>query len=320
MVAPEPVEREIALPSWIPAAFRAHGRLADGLSEPLARRLQRRLDRLAGAVGGLQPLLLSRAATPFLFLLDAYRRDLGIGDDDPRLPTLGEAALAFYLYVRVQDDLVYEPETCDRACVYLAEVLEGAALRAFAQAVGADAGFFLFRAETMREFSEYAARDADERADAAPGNADFAQAGVKFLPLAVLLGAVAYAGGRPDHCPVLLRFTRRLGAGLQAINDVLNVADDHREANATPVLRRLYAAGALNRDAPPTQAQWALLAHPTLRYALDQAREAIEEAGREARAIGAEGLAAVTRERLDYLQSVPRRLLSVSFGRKAEWD
>ncbi|HEV2763172.1 MAG TPA: hypothetical protein VGV38_09265, partial [Pyrinomonadaceae bacterium] len=303
------------------------------LGPPLARRLARLLAAYEPRGGGLEAVLGSSTATPFPALLEAYRKDIGLRDDDPRMESIGEAALAFYLYVRTQDDIVDAPETCDRGCVYLAEVFEGASLAAFARSLDGDtaAAFFAFRAETMRAFSEFAARDLDTRgvnlnagtngrrresSDASACGYEGDGAGLKFLPLAVLLAAVAFAAGRAEQRAALVRFSTLLGAGLQAVNDLLNSAEDHANKATTPVLRELYRLGPVTADAAPANARWSLLASPLPRRTVARARELMLGAAVVAEGIGAVELASVARRRAEGLAAVPRWLLSVAFDRR----
>jgi len=322
-----------AAPRWLPAAFAATRALTDSLAPPLARRLARLHAAYEPEGGGLEAMLGSSAATPFPALLEAYRKDLSLRDDDPRMESIGEAALAFYLYVRTQDDIVDAPERCDRGCVYLSEVFEGASLQAFARALAgaAAASFFAFRAETMRAFSEFAARDLDTRAaglDArtngrrrkppAPSACGYNGdgAGLKFLPLAVPLAAVAFAAGRAEHRAALVRFSTLLGAGLQAVNDLLNSAEDHANKATTPVLRELYRLGAVTPADAPATARWSLLASPLPRQTLTRARELMLGAAVVAEEIGAVELASAARARGDGLEAVPRWMLSLAFHRR----
>jgi hypothetical protein len=171
----------------------------------------------------------------------------------------------------------------------------------------------------MAEFAAFSVDDLDRRERGEVVN-ESVDCGAKFLPLAVLLGALAFLARRSEACEALLPFTVRLGAGLQAANDVLNCLEDHRSGQITPLLARLYAAGALEREAPAELVRWRLLESLVLAETLQAAREQIVAAEQAAGGLSAHHLAAAVRERLDFLQSVPHRLLSLSLGRRPEWD
>src|SRR5262245_9601967 len=112
------------LPTWFPGAMRAVERLFSAFRPPLATRLAHtaaRFSQMNGAAS-IEGALSAMVATPGLALLEALRADYGIGVDDPRVETIGEAALALYFALRVQDDIVDEPAQLDRAYIYVAEV------------------------------------------------------------------------------------------------------------------------------------------------------------------------------------------------------
>lgn len=308
----------LATPAWIEAAFELHARTVDRLPAGLEERLERLVAHLGGGQS-LRSLLLSASATPVLTLMDAYRSDLGIAERDPRMAAVGEGALALYMNVRVQDDLIDEPERFDRGHVYLSAYFAEVAAEAFERALPGSTGFAAFRSRALREFLAFAAVDLESRGRRQEPPTP-AECGAKFLPLAVLLGAVAHLAGRAYHGDEILRFTRRLGSGLQAINDLLNSAEDHRAGQVTPVLSALYRGGRVTSADTPDRVAWALLQDSTLRTTLDAAACDLRAAAEIARGMGALRLARAAASREAFLESVPRRLLSLSLLRRVEWD
>jgi hypothetical protein len=307
LAAPAPSQA----PLWFSAAAGAMQHLCSSYGPPLDRRLGQlaaRLTRMHGA-GSLEEGLCSPVATPAVALVEALRADYCIAAGDPRLAAIGEAALALYLYLRVQDDIVDEPALSDRASVYVAALFCHASQRAFARALPDAARFFAFQEEVMTAFAAAATWEIDVVRAGAPGEGDLTRIGQKLLPVAIPLGAVALLAGRPAHLPLLIQFTTSLGTGLQMINDILNIKEDHAGRRPTLVLRWLYAEGTVGPQDSAAQIRMALMASAALTHALEAAQAALDGAERSARALPSPRLAAVAGERLDYLTTVPTRLL-----------
>ena len=304
------------LPVWFPGAMQAVERLFVAFKPPLSERLAQtaaRLSQMNGATS-IAGALTAMVATPGLALLEALRADYGIAVDDPQLQAIGEAALALYFYLRIQDDIVDEPELLDRASVYVAEIFGSASQRAFAQALEGSPRFFAFREAIMAAFASAALWEVDHFRSGREDEADLMHMGQKFLPMAVPLGAVALLAGRPAHLDPLTEFATHFGIGLQLVNDVLNVKEDHVKQRLTPVLRWLYAGGKIAPGEPPATIRVALLADAALQRALTWAQEAMGQAETIALGLGASRLAAIPRNRAAYTQSVPHRLLALYFN------
>jgi hypothetical protein len=301
------------LPGWFPPAMQSVERLFAGCHSSLAERMQQtaaRFGRMNGATS-IAGALSAMVATPGLAVLEALRLDYGLAADDPRVIAIGEGTLLLYFYVRVQDDIVDEPELLDRAYVYVAELLSGASLRAFAQALDGSPRFFHFREQTMAMFAHVAAWEIDTVRAGVAGEDDVERLGQKFLPMAIPLGAMALLSDRHADLAALVRFVICFGTGLQLANDLLNIKEDHMQQRLTPVLRWLYAGGKIAPDSPPANIRIALLSDVALTQALRAAEDALEQAARQARALGAPRLAAVASNRAAYVQSVPQHLLAL---------
>lgn len=252
----------------------------------------------------------AEAATPFVALLEALRQDLDLREDDPRVLDVAEGTLYAYLEVRVQDDLVDEPDAWERSFVYVVGLLGAASTAAFARAAGPRGPrFFDFRAEVLRDFSRVAVREVDRQRVGAPLEA--ARVGDKFLPLAVCLGALAASADRSDLFSDLTRFVGAAGRGLQLVNDVLNVAEDRRAGRATLPLEAI--APAIGSAATPSS-RLQLLVSDACRTTLDDARTALEGAERIATQAGLSALAGVVARRRPFVDSVPARLLALELG------
>jgi len=255
--------------------------------------------------------LSAMVATPGLALLEALRLDYGVTAGDQRVAAIGEGALLLYFYVRVQDDIVDEPEALDPGYVYVAELFSGASLRAFAQALAGCPQFFCFREQTMAVFAHTAAWEIDAIRTGAVSENDVEQLGQKFLPMAIPLGAMALLADRPDDLDALVRFVTSFGTGLQLVNDILNIKEDHMRQRLTPVLRWLYASGKVAPGTPAANVRIALLSDRAIDGALRTAEGALDQAAQLAREIGAPCLAAVASNRAAYVRSIPQQLLSL---------
>jgi hypothetical protein len=335
-------EAQSATPPWLPGALLATKKLLGSVEPPLSRRLARVFERIAGMNGGrsLEASLSAAATTPGLALMDALREDVGLAADDPRFVAVAGGAILLYAYVRLQDDLVDEPEAWDRGDVFTAEVLASASARELARAVDAievgggtsesgggrrgagtagrsgGAAFFAFREEVMRSFAEVAAWELDVYRKADEGalrerHEDTAWLGRKLLPMAVPLGALVVAAGREADLPEVVRFVVALGEGIQLVNDVLNAAEDHVSRRPTPVLRWLYEGGRAREGDGAAKIRALLLSDAALDRALDKARRATARAEDIALQMGAARTAAVARERASFLDTVPERLLAL---------
>ncbi len=298
-------------PPWVEQAVGDLERVTREAGPALRRRMEAALARVGAmnGAGSVREALLRPASTPFVRLVDAGARDLGL-DGDPRVALIGRSTVLLYLYVRVQDDLVDEPDHVDRASVYAAEAFLAEHLALFAAAVSSPEAM-RSRGQIMRRFAEVAAAEVDDRGALDARDEDLAWTGEKFLPMAVPLVGLAIAAGRAELIEDLVALVREIGAALQLVNDVYNVAEDAALARPTPVIRWLREAG-VDPGAPALRAT--LLAHPVCARALDEARRFADAATARARRSGFEELAAVGAQVRAMVDRAPQRLLRLMLG------
>jgi hypothetical protein len=313
---------QLGPPPWF---TRAVGRVSAHVSA-LPPELRARASAVASALarrnGGcdLASAFTAPGAAPYPRLTDAYRDDLGLSPEDPRLDRIGEGAVYLYLHVRAQDDLIDDPATWDASFTYAASAFAAASLRAFAAALPGEARFFAFREAVMLAFLGAAAWELDvmrvPTAALSPGASAEATArlGYKLAPIAIPLGALALAAGEPAHLDLLLPFVGALGEGLQIVNDVLNVAEDHASGRATPVLAWLYAGGRAEAATPAGLVRALFLSDPALEQAQGRAHEALARAAALARALPAPRLATATLAASELVEVAPARLLALTLG------
>lgn len=309
----EPANINSALPLWFPPAMRATEQLFFAFQPPLANRLARFAQRLSQQNGAMNITdgLRAMVATPGPAVLEALREDYQLSPTDPPVQAIGEATLALYFFLRLQDDIVDEQDLFDRADVYAMEIFRSASQRAFARALDGLSEFFAFYEQTMNAFASVATWEVDFVRAQAKSEIDLTRIGQKFLPMAIPLGALALLTQHTAHLEPLTEFVTQLGTGLQIVNDLLNVKEDHASQRRTPILQWLAASGAVTPQNSATQARLALMASDVLNRALDCAHQAMQKAERGALEIGAENLAAIARNRNDYVASVPRRLMAL---------
>lgn len=327
--APPPIDAASAseatpAPAWFGRALdrvRAYVN-GNGLPPELRARAAAVANAFARRNGGtsLATAFTAPGAAPYPRLTDAYRDDLGLSPEDPRLDAIGEGAVHLYLHVRAQDDLIDDPATWGPSFTYAAEAFAAASLRAFAAALPGEARFFAFREAVMLAFLSAAVWELDvmrgEPASLASRAMDEAPArlGYKLVPMAIPLGALALVAGKPEHLDPLLRFASALGEGIQIVNDVLNVAEDHIAGRATPVLAWLYAGGRADAATPAGLVRALLLSDPALEHAQDRACAAIARASALAKSLPAPCLAAATHASTNLIDGAPARLLALTLG------
>lgn len=311
---PSATRPESPLGAWAPVAFSRIEALAATAPGALGDDLRASLARVARTNGGvsLASALAAPAATPFLRAVDGYLGDVGLSREGPAAVDLGEGALATYLHVRLQDDVVDEPRRFGPRFVYAADAWCVAAAAAFARALPNSAPFFAFRAAVLTDFFAAAAEEVEARARKRP--LDGSAIGDKFLPLAIPLGAVAFAAGRGSDGPTLVRFARSFGEALQLVNDALNAREDHEARRPSALLAALYAEHGVGPGTEPATLLARLAASKALDDALVTARAALFSALETALAMNAPALGALASERTTFLASVRGRLLALQLG------
>jgi hypothetical protein len=299
-------------PHWITDAVDDLDAVARAAPPALRRRLEAAYARIARMNGGatLTDALRRPGSTPFVPLVDAFAADLGLAGR-PCAALLGRATVLLYVYVRVQDDLVDEPDTVDRASVYAAEALLSRHLALFAEATAADPEASARRAAVMARFAGVAATEVDDRDGAAQDDADLGWMGEKFLPMAVPLLGMACVAGQAHRVDALVDFVREVGTALQLLNDAFNVREDAAGGRPTPVLRWLAAAG---EDPASATAMATLASHPVGDRVIAEAGRYAEAARARAQAEGwAHGAAIAERVRAT-VAAAPERLLRLTLG------
>ncbi len=294
---------------WTFDAARDLADLAAAAPPALRRRLDAALSRLAMMNGArsLREAFVRPASTPFVAAVDACAADLGLAGD-ARAATMGRATVALYAYVRVQDDLVDEPDRVDRASVYAAEALLSEHLARFSEAVS-DPAAHAWRARIMGRFAGVAATEIDDR-DGAASDSDLGWMGEKFLPMAVPLAGLAVIAGRGALVPSLVEFVREVGTALQLVNDAFNVCEDALGGRTTPVLRWMRETGTVE----PSSARATLLSGPVMARVVDEGRRYADAATARADAMGMTELAAVGRRARAMVDHAPERVCRLMLG------
>lgn len=290
--------------SWVDQAVADLESIAQRVSPALRRRVESALERVATMNGAssLREALVRPASTPFVALVDACAIDLGL-QHDPRTALLGRAMVVSYLYVRVQDDIVDEPDKVDRSAVYAAEVFLGEHLRLYSAAVPTREAME-WRSNLMERFAEVAAAEIDQDASVSQPDST-AWMGAKFLPMAVPLAGLALAVDRPLVADAITKIVVEMGTALQFLNDMYNVAEDAKQGHMTPILRRLVRSGV---DLGSSNLRATLLSHPDFRAWVTEARDYAQRAESMANEAGLSAVASVARKVGSMVDAAPDRM------------
>lgn len=282
----------------------------------MAARLARLHDRFSHGNGAdsISGAISAASATPIFSLLEALRKDYKISEEDPNLHKIAEATVLHYLYLRLQDDIVDEPEQFDRGFVYLLQVLYDAGQDAFRVAFKGSNGFFEFQRNTMDRFANTALWEVDTVRKGDLTESDIKRLGDKFLPLAIPLGALAYLSIKPKDAPHLVKFAQYLGIGLQIVNDILNIQEDHKGKRLTPVLQKLYQSRRIEPGEQSNELRLLLITDPSIQESIQYAEDSMKEAEKIGNMLQMNNLVAVTQNRTGYIKSVPQRLLALQLG------
>lgn len=148
----------------------------------------------------------------------------------------GEAMLAWYFALRIQDDLV--DEGAPRELAFLEQVLAVHATRAMVSAAGDAPAMLAFQDRLVRDFASTAMADARQRAepDFVWDGVAIARQGRKYLPMAGPLGALLIRAGRGDDLDRLARLVEELSTGLQLTNDLFGAGKDLARGERSPYL------------------------------------------------------------------------------------
>lgn len=295
---------------WLPDAIADVDRLVASVGPALRGELSTFLSRLGTVNGGTSLLdMLSRpASTPFTRFIDACAADLGL-TAHPGTALLGRSAVMLYAYVRIQDDIVDEPQLVPRSAVYVAEALLGEHLSLFAAAIP-DARAFAHRTEIMRRFADVAAAEVADREQGGSASADWI--GKKALPMVIPSVGLAYLAGRPQLADTFVRFIEEAGTALQLVNDLYNAPEDAAQGRPTPVLRWLGEAARSGSSLRAT-----LLQHPVLERALEQARRHVANAEELAKSHNLRHTTNIAHLAGQMVEAAPKRLLRLMLGMAA---
>ncbi len=302
--------------SWLDEAVLDLEVLAREASPALRRRLEPAVGRIARSNGGesVRDALLRAGATPFVPVIEALARDLGL-TGDPRVALVGRSTVLLYLYVRLQDDLVDEEALVDRPTVYAMEAVLARHLELLASAE-VPPGVWVRRSRCMARFAGVSAEEADTRLDAVGLPAELA--GEKFLAMAVPLVALASLAGRDELHDAVQDIVVHAGTALQMVNDVLNAPEDLLAGRTTPFLRWFgpAAAPADLAAAPAFVAAMraSMFGHAATRRALELARGEATMAVDRAEDLGLTHLAASMGALRTHASHTERRLFGLLLG------
>jgi len=303
-------------PLWAESAFKKLDIYLSSFDHPLSERIAKLHNRFGRGNGAnsVSGAMSAESATPIIAVLEALRLDYAISPNDPRLEQIGFATLLLYFYVRLQDDIVDEPDQFDSSYVYILQVLYDTCQRCFAEALDGSIGFLQFQEKTMCRFASVSLLEFDSADSHSPTNLEADRIGGKFLPMAIPIGAVTLLAQPATGLDNLIDFVIKLGTGLQFVNDILNIQEDHKAKRLTPILRWLYDSNKVAPGDDPKDIRLLLINDATLQRALERAQSALQAAEDIAFTNGLVNLATIARNRNEYVKTIPYRLFALQLG------
>jgi radical SAM protein with 4Fe4S-binding SPASM domain len=162
--------------------------------------------------------------------------------DEPESPPTwlaGEAMLAWYFALRIQDDIV--DEDAPPVLSFLEQVLSAHALRVMVEVAGRAEPMVRIWERVVRDFATTAVEDARQRADGGFLWTEevLACQGRKYLPMAGPLAALLLNAGRDSEAEGVVAMVEELSTGLQLTNDLFGASKDLAGGERSPYLAAL---------------------------------------------------------------------------------
>ena len=275
------------------------GPLQDRAFRGIARRLD--LEGAGGPAYFLDPRAFPVIQLPTWCVHWADRRDPGLPHG--AVADLQEAALAGYLHVRVQDDLLDEGEGEAIPSMLLAEALLLRHLSLVQRAAGGSRAFADLVERRWTDYGEAMLLEAEVHGGRVPlDDGVFQRVLDRSRPL-VLPGAAALAAaGAEAELRILDRYVSALAEGHQWFHDLGDAERDLREGRRTPVTER-YGG-----DGDPAAMRQRLVTGGGYDQVVGEARRALERAAGLAREIGLAEAAADAERRIQAMDDAQQVL------------
>jgi len=222
-----------------------------GLPAPLPQAWRQVYEDWCAKIQPARPLehFLIPTGTPAFELLAWVAESVLEQPDHAHSHGAGQAMLAWYFALRIQDDIV--DEDAPRELSFLEQVLTGRALSCMVAVAGDAPAMLALWERLVCAFASTALADARQRAD--PGfewdEHALSVQGRKYLPMAGPLAALLFRAGRHHQVDSLVELVVELSTGLQLTNDLFGAHKDLLRGERSPYLATMGLVSGLHGPA-----------------------------------------------------------------------
>ncbi len=172
--------------------------------------------------------------------------DLGLdlGSRKEEVDEIAESTLFYYFYLRIQDNVIDEPESFKSDFLILANECIKKVFLIYHRLFPPESGFWPFFNRIWTEYSDIALWDLEKRWDAneKTTDKDLLFLGKKFLPAAIPCVALAFLAKKEEMANDLVTMIENLGTGTQLLNDFLGIEKDLLHGKSTFLIYSLVGA------------------------------------------------------------------------------
>lgn len=189
-------------------------------------------------------------------------------------------AVAGYFFIRIQDDVLDEPESIDTSYLLLGNELVAELFGTYRRLFPPRDAFWRYLDAYWRETSRFtlAERRGEHAEPGAPPEGDLARLGRKSGAAKIPMAAVCCAARRPAAIARYAAFLDTVHGAMQVLNDVVSLVKDLRHAHPSSVTDAGAATAATSGGATPEAVAGRMLLTTHLEDALDGARRGIDRA------------------------------------------
>jgi len=238
---------------------------------------------------------------------------LGFKAQDETVEEILKATLLNYCYVRIQDNVMDEPERFDATLLLLGNEVLNEYHRVYHRLFPADSPFWDHYTRLWREFSRVALWEKQEHWGRIVRfrETEVEQLGDKFLLAAIPCAAFALLRNRPETIPSLEGMVRSLGVGIQLVNDLTDLKEDLRRQNYTYLLTELLPKNGhlLPFEEAEATITRTLLTTPFLQEYLERAAAYYQKVANVARDLHLPQVTGYVAYQLRYLQALKGELV-----------
>ncbi|MBI3990413.1 MAG: class 1 isoprenoid biosynthesis enzyme [candidate division NC10 bacterium] len=180
-------------------------------------------------------------AFPSLLLPFWVGTGIGFRPEDETVEEIIKATLLNYFYLRIQDNVMDEPDRFDATLLLLGNEVLHECYRVYHSTFPAGSPFWDHYTRLWQDFSRATLWEKQEhwRRFAPFTETDVELLGKKFVPIAIPCVAFALLQNRPEAIASLERMVQYLGVGIQLVNDLTDMQEDLQRQDYTYLLTQL---------------------------------------------------------------------------------